>query len=89
MIKNILTASIILTSVLNANIEHQQLQELFSGNREHFIRNEFQIYENDPTAVFYFHTAPKNKFVLGLQGKYIDTVKVLVLRVGHRKEIYV
>lgn len=86
MIKNILTASIILTSVLNANIEHQQLQELFSGNREHFIRNEFQIYKNDPTAVFYFHTAPKNKFVLGLQGKNIDTVKVLVLRVDFQED---
>lgn len=68
-------------SVLNASIEMQQLQELFNGRAPDFLKKELQIYDNDPLARHHLNVYPQRAVKLGVWGRDVDTVRVLVLKV--------
>jgi len=86
MKKNFIILLIILTKLLYSNIEYNQINNLFSGNREKYIKKTIQFYEDNFENWNYFFSKPQQIIRQNISGRNIDTVKVLVLRVDFHED---
>ncbi|MBN2364218.1 VCBS repeat-containing protein [candidate division WOR-3 bacterium] len=71
----------LITMGMNANIEFNQMQDLFYGNSGRFIDKELELYRDNPLASFHFNAPAHKVFKMGENLSGADTVRVLVLRV--------